>query len=316
MTLSASLARFSPRQLWARREAQLGVALALVTTVLFGLGSVASRATYAGGTNFVLVTIFTLFCRGVFMVGYCAFWRRRLFASWTTLPMTALGAFLHAAGMATIYLAFVTIQVPLALMILYLFPLGLMLYMAARGEMPVTRKLVFLVLLSLLGLGLVLKVFDVHGEVNWIGVFWAFLSAVFVGARMYVHARLTQTRSPAVVGAENFILATGFSLLLVFWAAPVLPVTTEGFVWLVVSGLANGAASLLAFYGLSLTGAFAWGLYGKLEPVYAALFSALLLHEYLGVDQYIGMVVVLGSLILYQLDTRPRMTLSSLAGDQ
>ncbi|MGE4352110.1 MAG: DMT family transporter, partial [Bdellovibrionales bacterium] len=313
MNHSFFLFRFFPMLRPDRRTPQLGVAIVLISTILFGLGSPAARATYAEGANFVLVALFTMFCRALFLVGYCAFRRRRIFDSRKTLPMTTLGAFFHASAMAAIHLALVTLQAPLALMILYLFPLGLLIYLAIRGEMPVTPKLVGMVLMALFGLCLVLKVFEVQGDIAWTGVFWAFVSAFFVGARMYVHGKLTQKRSPAVVGAENFILATGFTLLLVFWKLPVLPLTREGYGWLLLDGMANGFGSLLSFYALSMIGAFSLGLFGKLEPIWAALFSALLLQEYLGFNQYIGMAIVLGALVLYQLDTRPKRGLDPLA---
>ena len=55
------------------------------------------------------------------------------------------------------------------------------------------------------------------------------------------------------------------------------------------------------FYAISLLGSFDYSLLSKIEPVFTALFSFLLLGEILKPLQYLGMVIVLGSLAMYQI---------------
>jgi len=279
---------------------KLGVFIALATSALFGLGPPLSRAAYNDGANFVLVALVTMFCRGFFLVCYCKYRGLKLFASRTTLKTTVSGAFFHALGMAALFGALVYLKGPLALMILYIFPLGLLFFLVWRGEARLSPLIVALVLMALAGLSLVLQVWEKHGDMHWGGVALAFLAAFGVAARMYIHGKQLEYRIPSVVGAENFIVAFSFTLLLVVWKAPILPTTTDGFMWVGLCGLAMGIGSLWAFYGMALTGSFTWSLLGKVEPVYAALFGALFFGEYLTMEQYIGMAVVLGSLALYQ----------------
>jgi drug/metabolite transporter (DMT)-like permease len=54
------------------------------------------------------------------------------------------------------------------------------------------------------------------------------------------------------------------------------------------------------FYGIALVGAFQFSLMVKLEPVFTALFSWVVLSEVLNFSQYFGMLLVVGSLIAYQ----------------
>jgi drug/metabolite transporter (DMT)-like permease len=54
-------------------------------------------------------------------------------------------------------------------------------------------------------------------------------------------------------------------------------------------------------YGVSFIGAFRWSLFARSEPLFTSLFAALILGETLASSQYAGMLVVIGSLVLYQL---------------
>ena len=71
--------------------------------------------------------------------------------------------------------------------------------------------------------------------------------------------------------------------------------------YLLLASLSLAVANLAMFYGIALLGSFRWGLLLKLEPVFTALFSFLLLGEILKPLQYAGMAVVLGSLAAYQI---------------
>ncbi|MDD3182712.1 MAG: DMT family transporter [Alphaproteobacteria bacterium] len=279
---------------------KLGIAIASVATILFGMGPPFSRAAYADGANAVFMALVTMFFRGLFLVGYCRWKHLKLFESRRTLKITVTGGFFHALGMAALFGALVTLQAPIALMILYLFPLGLLLFLAARGEQKLTALLIGLVFAALLGLSFVLKVWEVDGEISWVGIAFALVAAFGVGARIFIHGKQMETQIPSIVGAENFIVAFCFTLLLVFWNMPILPQTVGGYVWAGLCALVFGLGSLLSFYGMSLTGPFFWGFFGKLEPVYAALFAALFFGEYLSSSQYVGMAIVLASLLIYQ----------------
>jgi drug/metabolite transporter (DMT)-like permease len=79
-----------------------------------------------------------------------------------------------------------------------------------------------------------------------------------------------------------------------------LPVTPMGFTWLAVASGSLSLATFAMFYGVSLLGAFRYSLFAKMEPVFTSLFSVWFLGEILKPQQYIGIGIVIGSLVLYQ----------------
>lgn len=285
---------------------KLGVVISILTGAFFGLGPPLSQQVYADGGNFVFVAILMMFCRGFLLVLYCTHKKLQLFASRDTLKITASGALFHSFGMTAFFGAVALLPGPLASIILYIFPLGLLVFLVWRGEATLTALSVLLVLTALAGLSLVLHVWDVHVAIDWRGVVLALLAAVFVGGRMYLHGKQLEHRSPYVVGAENFILGLVFTSFLAFWKLPTFPQTGEGYMWAALLGLAFSLGSLWTFTGMAMTGSFIWSLTGKVEPVYAAVFSAVFFHDYLTTEQYIGAAILLTSLVLYQFSSRPQ----------
>jgi drug/metabolite transporter (DMT)-like permease len=66
------------------------------------------------------------------------------------------------------------------------------------------------------------------------------------------------------------------------------------------AALSLASATIVMFYAIRLLGSFQYSLMVKAEPVFTALLSALLAGEILTVSQYLGMALVIVSLIGYQ----------------
>ena len=135
---------------------------------------------------------------------------------------------------------------------------------------------------------------------NWF--WWAFASAFFAG----ITAVLAKV---GVTGVDsNLATAVRTTVILVFaWAvffatAPVRNlVTLSGRNWffLVLSGIATGLSWLCYFRALQLGEASQVAPIDKLSVVFAIAFAALILHEHLGWQQWIGgTLIVIGAIVL------------------
>jgi drug/metabolite transporter (DMT)-like permease len=105
----------------------------------------------------------------------------------------------------------------------------------------------------------------------------------------------------SIVGAQVFAYASICSLAVMFWQWPVFPVSIVGFTYLALCVISLGLGSICMFYGISLIGSFKFSLFTKLEPVFTCLYSYMIISETLHPSQYLGIGLVLGSLIVYQL---------------
>lgn len=159
------------------------------------------------------------------------------------------------------------------------------------------------------GLSIVLDLWH-HQSINSIwGIILVFIAALATVSRMYVFGHQTKERHPIVVGAENFLITAILITFTVLYALPHPPITILGATYTVSGCIALVLATFGMFYGISLLGSFQWSLFSKLEPVFTALSSALFLKEFLKPAQYLGIFVVVGSLLIYQIvDHRRRTT--------
>jgi drug/metabolite transporter (DMT)-like permease len=133
------------------------------------------------------------------------------------------------------------------------------------------------------------------------GIILAFASSLATASRVYVFGRQVKETHPAVVGSRIFILTSILSLLLLFYKPILLPNSTYGYIGAIASSTALMFASFGTFYGISLLGTFRYSLLVKLEPVFTAIFSYLILKETLLPIQYLGMAIVIISLVSYQI---------------
>ncbi len=135
---------------------------------------------------------------------------------------------------------------------------------------------------------------------NWI--FWALLSAFFAG----ITAVLAKI---GVTGVDsNLATAVRTTVVLIFtWgivlatkpASSLSALPRRAWLFLVLSGLATGLSWLCYFRALQLGPASRVAPVDKLSVVFAILLAALVLHERLGWQHWVGgSFVVMGALIL------------------
>ena len=288
---------------------QQGTIIALSCAVIFGIYPAAIRAVYADGGSPIFVMIVTCWARAAVLVGFCLIRRRALWPTRETRRLALSGGVMQAISIYGLTSALEYLPGPLVLIILFTHTLMLLLYMAWRGEAKLDRWTVLTTLSALFGLTLVLDIWHVQAGNRLFGMALAFMAALATVSRLYVFGKQTQTRNPAVVGAETFIIAalllSGIGLVQV----PHAPVMAGSYVYLAIACASMAIGTLGMFYGIALLGSFRWSLFLKLEPVFTALFSFLLLGELLKPQQYVGMALVLVSLVGYQIAAYRRSVL-------
>jgi drug/metabolite transporter (DMT)-like permease len=282
---------------------KIGILLSILTCIVCGIFPAATKAAYAEGANVVFVLWFTVFMRALMMSSFVVWKRRALMADKTYRRETLLAGFWQAISVACVLGGVAFIPGPVVMTILFSYTLMLLFFMAFRGEIKLDSVTLLTTLLALLGLTMVMDIWHVQSVNNLTGFALAFMAAIATVCRLYLFGKQTEKRNPAVVGAEVFIVAFLFLLLLGFWKLPIVPQTLAGWGWSSLAALSLGSGSFGMFYGVALLGSFKWSLFAKVEPIFTALFSIWFLGETLKTSQYVGMAVVIGSLIAYQLLT-------------
>lgn len=274
--------------------------MAVVSAALFGLYPNASRAAYADGASVVFVMLVFVFMRAFLLSSFSLIKGRVLFVTKSDKRDALVTGFWQALTMIGMYFGFFYIEAPVVVIILFSHTLMLLFFMAWKGEIKLNKAILASTVFAFIGLAFVIDLWSVQSASNWIGIGFSFLAAVSTVSRLYVFDRQTKTRNPGVVGAECLILTFILLLPMIFLQSPIPPQTLAGWGWVLGGGLCIGLGTFGMFYGIALMGSFKWSLFLKMEPIFTTLFSAILIHEYLKPSQYLGIALVLVSLVAYQ----------------
>lgn len=283
----------------------LGIAVSLSAAFIFGLYPPAARAAYQDGANPVFMMLLTTLMRAGAMVAFCVLKHRPLFATAADRRIAFSGGFFQSLSIIGIIASLAYLPGPVMIMVVFSHTIMLLLFMMLRREMPFNAQTIFITLTSVGGLSLVVDVWNPrNNNFHHVGLALAFMAALATTSRLYIYGQLTKTRDPIVVGAEAFTCCCGLLLIVPFFSIPVLPASLAGWGWTLVAGLSLTLGTFCMFYAIAILGAFKQSMFAKTEPVFNALFSALILGEILNATQYVGMAVVIGSLFIYQFQQR------------
>ena len=295
-----------------RANDKAGIFWAFLAALVFGVYPPAARAAYADGANAVFVVLVTTFVRTALMAGYCLATHRPLFRTGATRLAALKGGIAQSISVIGIITGLTFMQGPLVIIIVFSYPLMLLLFMAWKKEISLDVPKLACTVTAFLGLAIALDIFFAATKINWVGVGLVFMAALATVYRMYVYGRETKNRDPAIVGAENFLVACLVVLFLMLWQMPHAPASLAGLGWTLLGGVTLGFGTFAMLYAIGHIGAFRAGLLSKMEPLFTALFSAALIGEYLIPRQYIGIGLVLLSLLGYQLwDSRKKRRAAS-----
>lgn len=289
-----------------KKETYVGIFLAVIVAMLFGMYPPSIRAVYMEGGNIAFAIIAAAGARASLLTGYCVFTKKPMFQTREDIKQAIIGGLCQAfSGCATMAALSFT-PAPIVIMVIFTHTLMLLFFMVWKGEVKADFITLATTLAALIGLGFVLDVWHKQPLTNIGGIILAFLAALATVGRMYVYGHQTRERNPAVVGSENLLMAAIFTLPVLAVQTPHAPSSIAGFGWTFLACGASALAAFLMFYGISFMGSFRWSLFSKVEPIFTALFSVLLIHEILKPHQYFGMIIVAGSLIAYQITHKPQ----------
>jgi drug/metabolite transporter (DMT)-like permease len=293
-----------------QNKLRTGMIVAMIAGVLFGLFPASLRASYLEGATSAFAIILTTWVRALSMTAFCAATRTPLFPTRSIAKQAVVGGFFQCISIFGIVGALAYIPGPLVIIIVFSHTLMLLFFMAWRGEIKLDIVNIATTVIALIGLSMVLDIWHTQAHAKLIGMALAFMSALATVSRLYVYEHQTKDRNPIAVGAENFLVAAVLSFGIMFFQPPHAPTSLVGYLYTAAGCVSLTGGTFCMFYGISLLGSFQWSLFSKIEPVFTAIFSVLILKEVLAVYQYAGIAIVIGSLLAYQI-IRQRQNTSS-----
>lgn len=287
------------------REQKIGTLICLAAAIIFGLYPPAVKTAYDEGANVVFIVLLTVAMRFAAMVIFAAMQgHKHYFDNSRARKLSLWGGFLQAVSVVGISGGVYYLPGAIVITIMFTYSLMLLFYAAMRGAYVLNRVNVAMTFAALVGLALVLDVFRQDFSYSAIGIALSVLAAISTFLRVTIFSRQDKSRSPAIVGAETYLIAFLCLLPLIVWDWPVAPVTPYGWMMALLAGLCLALASFGIFYGIAYLGPYRFSMIAKLEPIFTALFGVLLLGEIFTLLQYTGILMVVGGLLSLQIFDR------------
>ncbi|MDM4763824.1 DMT family transporter [Galbitalea sp. SE-J8] len=293
-----------------RKPTARGLLVALVASATFGLsGAFAKPLLEAGWSPAAAVTVRALLGAVVLLPVVLLSLRGRWGALWRARRRVLVMAFIGVAGCQLAYFASVQrIAVGTAILIEYLAPLALVVWVWARSRRMPQRVVLIGSAVAVAGLVLVLGP-GVLGRIDALGLVFA-LIAMIGCAVYYVVAAEDDGDLPPVALAGSGLLLGGTVLGVVgltglvpftFTTAPVAMFGTVLPIWvpvLVLGVVSSAIAYATSIVATQLLGSRLASFVGLLEVVAATLYAWLLLGEQLTIPQLIGGALILAGIAL------------------
>lgn len=216
-------------------------------------------------------------------------------AHWRRYAGVALGACLVAPDSLIFYSSFAYIDTSIAIALGFVYPVLVIVIVARLARRWPARRDITLGGAAIFGVVLVVNPSGT-AQVRPLGVLLVFICAVLYATYAVVASGLTESVSPLRLGAQVMtgVCLTGAAVTLALGGS-FLPADVQA--WLFVS--ANGTLLVVAFAayyaGLGRLGVTRASLLDTAQPVAATIAGVALLDERLSPGQYVGVLVIIGS---------------------
>jgi len=305
----------APRGAAPSRQNSIGIGVVLLSALLIGMAPNAAKIAYQEGANPLAVITFRSVIGAVGIAAYLSArhqWPENGLHAFRRSAISGLAQVLTALGFLG---AVAFIDVSLAALIFYFHPFLVAAVGHFRGDMAMSPIRIACIAAAIAGLALVFGV--TFTTLNTVGIGLSLIGMIAITVLIFVVGDVAKAVGPI---SANFymMLWSSFYLLLVVIVGPAagwvdemsLPTSSSGWIAVVGAGVTSTMGYVLFFMGARIIGTTRAVILTVTEPIFAILLAILLVHEWLTPLQWLGVAVVIGSLLKFESSGRS----SSVAG--
>ena len=225
--------------------------------------------------------------------------REPIFVDRGNIPTLIFVSIISVCLIASTYHAIEYISIALVLMIIYLFPIGVALITAFKGEEHLSRTQWFSIIGVLLGLGIL--ILDESSETSLYGIFISVIGLLLFIAFIYFTGKLVNEIGSVTINLQLSFFSVIALIIYILFVPVELSFPTNNYGWLGILG--NGIFYVLSyvlfFIGSRAIGITTASVLALTEPLFATIIALLILSQYLSLQEFSGFIVTLCFLSLF-----------------
>ena len=292
-------------------SATTGIIFVLLGALAIGIMPSAAKVAYQEGAN-PMAAIVVRSLIGVVGIGiYMKLTRIRFGVGWNTVGYSSFSGAMQSLSSLGIMFSLAYMDVSLAVLIIFCFPFIVAAFTHFSGSSKISGMVLLCFCVAMVGLSLVLGVKG--SSVSLTGIMFAVIGMVSTAAMVLTVAKLSSRIGPI---PANFFMTGWTSLYFLIVVAigpliglidePALPETVRGWVALFGVGVSFTLGYVLFFIGAAIIGSTRASMLSIMEPVLIILTAMLLIDERLSSTQWVGLILVIVSLMIIELPGRKR----------
>jgi drug/metabolite transporter (DMT)-like permease len=297
-----------------------GLLLVFLSAAAYGLQPVLAKLAYAEGVQTLTLLTLRFSIAALFMWAIWGYRFRRgdraEIRRAVLVPLILMGAVGFVGQSFAYFTATNLISASAVALLLYVYPplVALLAWLIYRE--PLTLLKILALLLASFGLLMSLRLLSSLlgtgtfglGELRLDGVAWALAAALIYSFYIIAGARFTANIAPVFSSA---VIISSAALVYVVWSLSTgalnLSMTPLGLLWTAgIAILATVVAITLFFAGLSIVGPSRAAIVSTAEPAITIFVAGIVLNEAITVEQAIGGVLILSSVLILQLGSRAK----------
>ena len=278
-----------------------GIAIILVSSLCIAFVPSSAKISMDEGTSLFVLLVSRCLIGAMLLLPITLVQRRKLLIPKKLLGRTIIAAFFNVGMIGCLYSAVKLVDVGLAVLILYMFPLGIAIWSHISGR-QILNAVQWGAVAGLLT-GLLLLMHDTFRLGSFAGLLLCFGSMFCAMIYTIMSSDLTDRLGSATVNLQTNIWSVvilSLTLFLPLGQEITLPVTTKGWITILSNGTFYMLGYWLFFEGCRIIGVTRASVLTLVDPLFAAIIAILFLGQFLTLFEWTGFVIILGALLVFE----------------
>ena len=270
-----------------------GIAIVLLSSIFFAFVPTSAKIALDSGVSLMVLLMSRCLIGLIILAPLTYSLREPIFVDRSKIPTLIFVSIISVCLIASTYHAIGYISIALVLMIIYLFPIGVALITAIRGEERLSQTQWFSMIGVLVGLGIL--ILDEPSKTSFYGIFISAIGLILFIAFIYLTGKLVNEIGSVTINLQLSFFSVILVIIYIVFVPVELSLPSNNYGWLGILG--NGMFYVLSyvlfFIGSKAIGITTASVLALTEPLFATIVALFILNQYLSLQELSGFFVTL-----------------------